>query len=484
MFKLPSASRTERPLGRSLLALRVVLAAALVAGSLASAPAAALASRLPTDRIAGVPLSAGEVPESAAPDISARAGALVAPGGRVLWTRSSESRRPMASTTKIMTALVILENCRLDEAVRITSAADRTPYGTGLRTGEKRSVRMLLELLLVASSNDAATALAIHEGGSVSGFANRMNTRAKQLGLTNTYFKNPHGLDASGHFSSATDLNRLMRVALGQAEFKRIIRMRSVVQPRYRTRPARRIKNTNALLGEVEGLLGGKTGFTNDARYCLIATTRRDGVTLTTSILGSSSSSARFASSKRLIEWGFKHYRLRQVCSASQVVGAVPVSANVHHVVSARCAKSLLIPVFDLAGPVTRVVSLDSSVTVPVFAGQRLGTVRFVQDGAVLAAVDAVAVSPKASAEETVGTVPVTGYVDRFVVARAAPSAAAVAAFDTSRPVERLVSLDTSVAAPVFAGQLLGSITYRQDGRVLVTVPAVAAESVEAPPAL
>jgi len=146
-----------------------------------------------------------------------------------------------------------------------------------------------------------------------------------------------------------------------------------------------------------------------------------------------------------------------------------------------RCAKTLLAPVFDLAGPFRRVASLDSSVVVPVFAGQKLGVVRIVQDSQVLATVDAVATAPKASAEETVGTVPIAGYAGRSVVAKAAASNAAVAPYDASRAVERSVGLETSVTAPVFAGQVLGEITYRQDGRVLVIVPAVAAESFEAP---
>ncbi len=460
-------------------AVRVVVAAAMLTGSLAFAPTAALASKYSTDRIGGIPLSAGLVPSAYAPDITARSGTLIGPGGRVLWTRKAEVRRRIASTTKVMTALLVLENCGLSETVRVSAAADRTPYGTGLHTGERRSVRKLLELTLVASSNDAATALAIHVGGSVSGFSKMMNARAKQLGLTNTHFMNPHGLDARGHYSSATDMNKLMRVALKEAEFKRIIKLRSVYLPRHKTRRARRIRSTNKLWGDVSGLLGGKTGFTNDARYCFVSTARRNGITLTSVVLGSSSSSARFTSSRRLLEWGFKHYRLRQVCTVGQTAGSVPVSVDPSQRVSVRYAKTTLTPVLDVLGPVGRQASLQTSVTVPVFAGQKLGVVRFIQNSQVIATVDAVAVAPKASAEETVGTVPVEGSPERSVVAKAAASTAPVAAYDATRPVDRTVALYPSVALPVSAGQILGEITYTQDGRVLVVVPAVAAESLE-----
>jgi len=461
------------PLGSR--ALRLAAAIALLTSALAGSPAAAFAARYSTDRVAGVPLSAGRVPYSSAPDVAARSGALVGPGGRTLWTRKAEVRRAMASTTKVMTAIVVLEQCRLDETVRVSRAAARTPYRLGLKTGERRSVRKLLELTLVASSNDAASALAIHTAGSVSGFAKLMNAKAAQLGLANTRFANPHGLDSKGHYSSANDMNRIMRAALAQPEFRRIIAMRSVFLPAYKTRPARRIKATDKLLGVVDGMAGGKTGFTNDARYCFVGTARRDGLTLTASVLSAPSSSERFTAARRLLEWGFRHYRYRTLCAPTQSAGTVAASTNPSRTVSARYAATARLPVLDVLGPVGRERSLQASVTVPVFAGQSLGTVRFVQAGAVLATVQAIAAAPMASAEETVGVVRIEGSAD-VVVAKAAPTTAWVAPYDTSRPIERVVDLPENVAAPPAPGEVLGAITYSQDGRVLVTVPAVAAE--------
>lgn len=460
---------------------RSLLATAVLAGSIAFAPLPAAASRLSTDRIGDVRLSSLQVAMSSAPDITARSGVLVGPDGQALWSRKARTKRPMASTTKMMTALLVLENADLDDTVRISRAAARTPYALGLRTGEKRSVRKLLELTLVASSNDAATALAIHVAGSRGAFVRMMNARAVELGMADTHFANPHGLDAKGHYSSASDLSLLTRTAIAYPEFRRIIRMRSVVLPRHRTRPARRVKSTDELLGQVVGLRGGKTGYTGDARYCFTASARRDGVTLTSVVLGSPSSSSRFTSSKRLLEWGFKNYRIRTLATAGGPVGEAPLSGAPTGTVPAHYATTRSMPVLRLLGGVSRDVSFQETLTVPVFAGQHVGVVRFVQNASVITTVTAVASRPVASVEETVGAVPILGRDGQSVLARAAASSATVEPYDVTRPVERTVDLATDVMAPVLAGQFLGQITYSQDGRVLVVVPAVAAYSVVGP---
>jgi len=477
--KIPTRTLFATP-GRARCALTGCLVVLVLAGSLSFAPTTALASRLGTDRIGGVRLSAVPVPAASAPDISARSGALVAGGGRVLWTRKALTRRAMASTTKLMTALIVVERCRLDETVRVSRAAARTRYATGLRTGERRSVRKLLELTLVGSSNDAAAALAIHVGGSTSGFARMMNARAKQLGLTNTHFRNPHGLDATGHYSSAADMAAVMRAAIQRPEIRRILALRSTRLPRHKNRRARTIRSTDKLLGQVSGLRGGKTGFTNHARYCFVSNASRGGVTLTSSVLGASSSWGRFKDSRRLLEWGFKHYRVRQVCSANTAVGAVATSANPQETIGVRCAQATSAGVLDVLGAPQVLASLPTSACVPVFAGQRLGIVRFLQGPEVIASVNAVASAPKASAEETVGSFPVEGDPGLVVIARTAESTAAVAVYDTTRPVERDIHLDAPVALPLAEGQRLGEIVYRQDGDELVRVPVVVARVTQA----
>lgn len=460
--------------------IRALLAVLVFIGAFVLAPSQAVASRLSTDRIGGIRLSSSAVATASAPDITARSGMLVGSANRVLWTRKAIVQRPMASTTKVMTALLTLERCSLDEKVSVTKGAAGTPYAIGLRAGERRTVRELLQLLLVASSNDAANALAIHVGGSRARFVRMMNARASTLGLSDTHYANAHGLDAMDHYTTARDLSVLMRTAVRHAEFRRIIGMRSVILPKYRTRPERRIRNTNELLGLVEGLRGGKTGYTSDARYCLVTSARRDGIVLTSVILGSPTSSTRFTSSRRLLEWGFKNYRIKRLCSTATTAGVVPVSQDASPTLAVRYASSVSIPVLKPLGPVTRVISLTASITVPVFEGQTLGVVRFVQNSSVIATAAVTAAVPLASVGETVGEVPVLGNPNLFVTARAADTTAAVSAFDATRPVERTIELLPSVVTPVFAGQWLGWITYSQDTRELVRVQAIAAQGVPA----
>lgn len=465
----------KRPIAKY---LRAALAGPLLIAAIGFSPAQAAASRLSSDRIGIVPLSAGTVAASKAPDINARSGRLVSWQGRQLWSRGATTRRHMASTTKVMTAIVVLESCNLTDTVRVTSAASHIAYAMGLRTYERRTVRQLLEYLLVASSNDAAAALAIHVSGSVPNFARRMNAKAHELGLANTRYVNPHGLDASGHYTSASDLARLMKVAMQKPEFRRIVLKRSVYLPAYRGRPARTIASTNKLLGHVSGLRGGKTGYTDDARYCYVANAKRGGITLTVTVLGSTSSSARFASAKRLLDWGFAHYRIRRITTTTQTAAAVPMAGNADLTVPARFAEATSAAVFDLGGAIVRQSAMVTSIAAPVFAGMPLGDVVLTQAGSVLATVPALAAADRASAEETVGTLPVADISGRTVTLKTAESTAAVRAFDPSRPVDRTMNLPASVSAPVVAGQQLGSVTYSQDGSEIVTVPVIAAEDV------
>ncbi|PKQ16575.1 MAG: hypothetical protein CVT67_04040 [Actinobacteria bacterium HGW-Actinobacteria-7] len=454
--------------------------AAVMVVALVGAPAQSFAKRLDSDQISGRPLSSCDPSHTVAPDISAFSGELSASNG-VLWSRRATSQHAMASTTKLMTCLIALERCDLDETVTISSRASSVPYALGLQTGERMTVRQLLELALIASSNDAAMALAEHVGGSIPGFADIMNERAAQLGMKATHYVNPHGLDAPGHYTSAQDLATLAKTVMKLPEFRRIIRLRSVTVPAYKEQPARTVKSTNALLRSYRGIIGGKTGFTDDAKYALVSFAERDGITLTAVILGAPSSETRFKTAARLLDWGFKHLRVQAVASPTQTVGTVPVSANPGWSVPARFSQVTTLPVFDLDGPVSSEASLASAVSIPVFEGEPLGTVRLMQGDRTLATATAVAAIDLASAEETVGAVPISDYIDRTVVARASESSAAVQEFDPAVPVERTITLDPQVNAPVAVGAPLGKIVYTQEDRIICTVPAVAATRVEAP---
>jgi len=460
-------------------AARAMLAAALCLAILT--PTQAFAKRYGSDEICGVRLESSKLDRDAAPDVNAAAGAIVTADGRILWSRKTTTPRPMASITKIMTALLVLERGDLDDEVTVSRAASKVPYAVGLKEGERRTVRELLELALVASSNDAAYALAEHVGGGATEFVALMNQRAAELGLNDTHFVNPHGLDAAGHRSSASDIVSLTHTAMRIPRFRQIVALRSVTLPAHKKRPARKLKATNELLGTYPGLLGGKTGFTDDAKYGLVTCAERNGIGLTAVVLGAKSNSARFKNSRRLLDWGFKHLRMQTVATATETVGVVPISAAPERTVTVRFAETTSTPVFDLDGPVERKLSLPATVKLPVFEGQPLGTVDLMQGERPLAAVPVVAAEDLASVGETVGAVPVADYLDRAVPVRAADESASVAAFDPAVAVERTVKLDERLSAPVATGTRVGEIVYSQAGTVIVRVPVVAAASVEAP---
>ena len=192
--------------------------------------------------------------------------------GEVIFEKNADARMLVASTTKIMTALVVLENSSPDEAV-IISPESVVIEGSSmyLKPGESYTVAELLYGMMLVSGNDAAHALALHAGGSVEGFAELMNAKAEALGLKNTSFRNPHGLDAEGHYSSARDLAVIMREAMRHELFRRVTNTRSITIKEIA------YYNHNRLLGMCEGVNGGKTGYTMAAGRSLVSSCERGG---------------------------------------------------------------------------------------------------------------------------------------------------------------------------------------------------------------
>lgn len=468
----------ENPLRR---ALGLFTAVALIASALIS-PVSAHASRAGTDRIGGRALAEGKIAPGNAPDIDARAGILVDEEGRALWSRGGSVRRPMASTTKMMTALLVLEHADLNRTVTVSRRAANVPYATGLRAGERFTVRQLLELMLVSSSNDAAYALGEHVGGSMPRFVSLMNARALKLGLRNTHFANPHGLDARGHYSTPADLAVIAKTAMEHAPYRRAVKLRSVKLKGAPGRPARMLKSTSKLiLGSYPGLEGGKTGFTDGAKFSYVATAERNGVRLTVAVLGASSHASRFTQTRKLLDWGFRNIETRQLASANETVTALPVAADPAVTVPVKLAKGANGRVFRLDGKVVTKTRLPKNLPLPVFEGQRVGTIEVRQGKRVLAQLPAVATTSVASVNETIGAVPVADYIDRSVTVRTTKVDEPVVAFDAGKPVRREVDIDESVAAPVKKGDRLGTIRYEQGDKVLAEVPVIATESVEQP---
>lgn len=223
--------------------------------------------------------------------------------------KNEDVKSAMASTTKIMTTIVILEKVDLNEKVTVSAKAGGTGGSRlGLKRGDKASVRDLLYGLMLRSGNDAAVALAEHVGGSVKEFAELMNEKAIELGLTNTHFVTPHGLDDANHYTTALELAKLTDYAMDNETFAKIVGTKSTTI--YINNQSRQINNTNELLGVLNGVVGVKTGFTNNAGRCLVTETKRNNMDIITIVLGADTKKDRTKDSVNLIEYTFSKYKM------------------------------------------------------------------------------------------------------------------------------------------------------------------------------
>lgn len=226
--------------------------------------------------------------------------------------KNEDVKSAMASTTKIMTIIVILEKVDLNETVTVSAKAGGTGGSRlGLKRGDKASVKDLLYGLMLRSGNDAAVALAEHVGGSVKGFAELMNEKASELGLTNTHFVTPHGLDDANHYTTALELAKLTDYAMDNETFAKIVGTKSTTI--YINNQPRQINNTNELLGVLNGVVGVKTGFTNNAGRCLVTETKRNNMDIITIVLGADTKKDRTKDSVNLIEYTFSKYKMYNV---------------------------------------------------------------------------------------------------------------------------------------------------------------------------
>ena len=363
--------------------------AATIALLLATAPAVTQAKTLPTDLVDGTPASERGVSLQSLPDVTVAEGAVVDSTGRLLWGRSPSARRPMASITKIMTAVVALEHSSLAATVTVPrEAAVVGQSSAGLYANQKISMGELLEALLVKSGNDAAVAIAVDVGGSQKGFVDMMNAKAKDLGLTDTHYTNPHGLDAPGHYTTARDLAVLARYAMAKPAFADIVRRRSVTIGHGKWR--RTLYSTDLLLGIYDGAMGVKTGNTSGAGYSVVSAAQRQGVMLYAIVMGTKSDRARFLDAKAMLDWGFAHYRPMRIANKGSVVAEAPVGDYLDTTVGAVVSKDATISVLDLNGPIQRTVQIGTA-WAPVNAGDPVGTITYTQGSHVVATVPLVA---------------------------------------------------------------------------------------------
>jgi D-alanyl-D-alanine carboxypeptidase (penicillin-binding protein 5/6) len=309
-----------------------------------------------------------------APELAAKAWYLVGEDGTLLAERGSDEQRAIASITKLMTAVVVLEHARLSDSVTVSADAARVGGSTAyLRAGQELSVATLLRQLLVVSANDAATALAEHVGdGSVERFVSLMNAKARQLGLHATHFENPHGLDEAGHVSSAEDVTALLRYALGIPFVRDALDRTSLV-----VADGEELPTTDDLLESWPPLVGGKTGHTQDAGWSEVAAARR-GVTVYGAVLGTDDRESRNTALRELLAFGLDRYRRVGVIDSSRVY-AVAETGYGRPDVELVAARPAVRSVYERKALVEHVVA-PGAVELPVRKGQRLGRVE-IYDG-------------------------------------------------------------------------------------------------------
>lgn len=260
------------------------------------------------------------------PHTHAQAAALVdVATGRVLYSENGEKPLPMASTTKIMTAILAIELGNLDDKVKTSSKAyGKEGSSIYLHLGEEMTLKHLLYGMMLRSGNDAATAIAEHIGGSEEGFVFLMNEKAAVLGLDQTQFRNPHGLDEQGHYTSAIDLAKLSAYALRNSTFREIVKTKRIAVPNPNGTWKYSWGNKNKMLRFYEGADGVKTGYTTVARRCLVSSATRNGQQLTAVTLNDGDD---WHDHEKMLNYGFERYPLCTLIKVKQEIEGYPFRA-------------------------------------------------------------------------------------------------------------------------------------------------------------
>ncbi len=337
--------------------------------------------------------SAAKAAEQELPDISATAAIVIdAETGAVLFEKQPDERLPMASTTKIMTSILVLESLDLDQKVVVPQSVTGTAGSlAGLVYGEVLTVRQLMYAMLIPSGNDAALTLAIKTSGSVQAFVNRMNEKAEEMGLTNTHFANPNGLHLENHYSSARDLATMAQYAMRNSTFRKIVATTEYDLPYPGVdQGVRKLKNGNVLLKELPWVNGVKTGSTPYAGYCMVTSGSRDGVSLITVLLGAADDDTRWKETKALLGYGMSQFPPTVLVDRGELVAELdlsdPLGRKVRLVSQQACAMRL-----GASEVVTAQARLLDEVVLPVHVGDPLGELDFTLDGTFLDSVPLVA---------------------------------------------------------------------------------------------
>lgn len=346
--------------------------------------------------------------EPADSELYARSACLMdADSGRVLYEKDGEEKRPNASTTKIMTCILALENGNPDDTVTATKrAAGQPKVHLGVHEGDQFRLNDLLYSLMLESHNDSAVMIAEHIAGSVEDFAGMMNQKAQEIGCENTYFITPNGLDDQNeqgvHGTTAQDLARIMRYCIMQSpkreEFLAITQTASYTFWNMEETVIYNCYNHNAFLSMMEGALSGKTGFTADAGYCYVGALEQDGKTFIVSLLACgwpNNKSYKWSDTKKLMTYGLEHYSIQDVLIRELPAAQLEVLEGQH---GGRLSEEAVVPLSyrcDMEQQSLKVLlgadeevqvekSLPDALQAPVNAGTVVGKVSYLLDGEVL----------------------------------------------------------------------------------------------------
>ncbi len=316
--------------------------------------------------------------------------------GRVIYEKNANSKMSMASTTKIMTALCAIENSQLDKKITVNPAAVGVEGSSiYLKNGERLTIRELVYGLMLSSGNDAAVAIAYAVSGSIESFAELMNKTAGKIGVKNTHFVNPNGLDAEGHYTTAYDLAQISAYAMKNEEFRKIVST-------YRTTISyegqgydRQLKNHNKLLKMYDGCIGVKTGFTKKSGRCLVSAAEKNGVTLVAVTLKAPDD---WNDHINMLNYGFERVTLKNVLKKDDYVCTVAVKNGTQKTVKLVLEDSFDIPqISGITDKVSIKYKIPGKITAPIgyrqcagkvniyLNGKRVGEVNAVTDAAITA---------------------------------------------------------------------------------------------------
>ena len=317
------------------------------------------------------------------PTVSAKAAiGIETSSGEIFYSKNIDERLPMASTTKIMTAIVALEKGRLTDTVKINkNAVGVEGSSIYLFEGEALTLENLLYALLLESANDAATAIAIHIGGSVEGFVELMNQKAEKLGLCDTHFDNPHGLDSDTHFTTARELGIIAAHAMKNPKFREIVSTYKTTIPLNGNEGTRVLINHNKLLRNYDGSIGIKTGYTKKSGRCLVSASSRDGVEL---ICVTISASNDWQDHESILDFGNSLYESTLLASEGDIPISLPVIGGRAEKIS-LCVKEDVTSTVRKNDEIKKVIEAQRFVFAPISKNQIIGKILFIQNGNVIA---------------------------------------------------------------------------------------------------